>query len=178
EIQILASQVPPEPFTDDCDINIHIAPIEQIKNGEVLLMKEKVAAVCSPTFLVENGPFLSSEHLLETQLLSLSRPPSAMWQTWQGWFNGLGIAGERLRSYNSFNNYDMVTQAAVSGQGVALGWLGLIDNVLQEGKLVKATDDVVISDAGYIMSYAYGGVGYGPKLVFDWILDQIGNEPN
>ncbi|MEM8650488.1 MAG: LysR family transcriptional regulator [Pseudomonadota bacterium] len=178
EIQILASQVPPEPFTDDCDINIHIAPIEQIKNGEVLLMKEKVAAVCSPTFLVENGPFLSSEHLLETQLLSLSRPPSAMWQTWHGWFNGLGIAGERLRSYNSFNNYDMVTQAAVSGQGVALGWLGLIDNLLQEGKLVKATDDVVISDAGYIMSYAYGGVGYGPKLVFDWILDQIGNEPN
>ncbi len=173
EIQILASTVPPDLDDTDCDIQIHVAPKDQIKPDEILLLEEVVAAVCSPQLLEKIRPIQSSSDLLEIQLLSLSKPATAAWQTWQGWFDSLGIAGERKKNYISFNNYDMVTQAALSGDGVALGWIGLIDDLLDKGSLVTVTDDLVSSDAGYVMSLTHANSGRGPKLVFDWIADQV-----
>ncbi len=173
EIQILASTVPPDLDETDCDIQIHVAPKDQIKPDEILLLEEVVAAVCSPQLLEKIRPIQSSSDLLEIQLLSLSKPATAAWQTWQGWFDSLGIAGERKKNYISFNNYDMVTQAALSGDGVALGWIGLIDDLLDKGSLVTVTDDLVSSDAGYVMSLTHANSGRGPKLVFDWIADQV-----
>ncbi len=173
EIQILASTVPPDLDDTDCDIQIHVAPKDQIKPDEILLLEEVVAAVCSPHLLEKIRPIQSSSDLLEIQLLSLSKPATAAWQTWQGWFDSLGIAGERKKNYISFNNYDMVTQAALSGDGVALGWIGLIDDLLDKGSLVTVTDDLVSSDAGYVMSLTHANSGRGPKLVFDWIADQV-----
>ncbi|WP_170337171.1 LysR family transcriptional regulator [Ruegeria arenilitoris] len=173
EIQILASTVPPGLDDTDCDIRIHVTPKEQIKADEILLLEEVVAAVCSPQLLEKIGPIRSSADLLDAQLLSLSKPATAAWQTWQGWFDALGVTGERKKNYISFNNYDMVTQAALSGDGVALGWIGLIDDLLKKGSLVTVTNDIVASDAGYVMSRSNADSGRGPKLVFDWIADQV-----
>ena len=173
EIQILASQVPPDPNNDDCDITIHVSHLSRMAEGDVLLLKERVAAVCSPLFLEANGAISSSSELLDTQLLSLSKPPTAEWQTWRGWFDELEIIGAASKSYVSFNNYDMVTQAAVAGQGVALGWLGLIDGLLKNGALVQATEDIVDSDAGYVMSRDFANPSPGPSLVFEWIANQV-----
>lgn len=173
EIQILASQVPADPQDDDCDITIHVNHLSKMGEGDVLLLKERVAAVCSPEYLERNGAIDSAAALLDAQLLSLSKPPTAEWQTWQGWFDSLGITGKCSQNYASFNNYDMVTQSAVAGHGVALGWLGLIDDLLQDGALVQVTEDVVDSEAGYIMSRDYASPSHGPALVFDWIVGQV-----
>lgn len=172
EIQILASQVPPD-NRDDCDITIHVGPIKLMTTDDVLLLEEQVAAVCSPDFLSSAGDLSSADQLLDSQLLSLSRPPSAQWQTWQGWFADLGVTGQRSRNYISFNNYDMVTQSAIAGDGIALGWLGLVDDLLLTGQLLRVTDDVVTSDAGYIMSRNYSDLHRGPELVFNWIASQV-----
>ncbi|WP_298937543.1 LysR family transcriptional regulator [uncultured Ruegeria sp.] len=178
EIQILASTVPPGLDDTDCDIQIHVAPISQVKPGEILLLEEIVAAICSPQLLEKITPIRSSADLLDVQLLSLSKPATAEWQTWQGWFDSLGITGERKKNYISFNNYDMVTQAALAGDGVALGWIGLIDGLLSNGSLVKVTNDVVMSDAGYVMSRDPANLGRGPRMVFDWIADQVFSTPS
>ena len=169
EIQILASQVPPADYGDDCDIKIHVAPRSSMADGDVMLLQERVAAVCSPAYLAVHGPIPASAKLLDCHLISLSRPASAEWQTWQGWFDSLGISGERSKNYISFNNYDMVVQSAVAGDGIALGWLGLVDNLLRGGRLVQVTGDVVSSDAGYVMSRDYSSRLRGPSLVFEWI---------
>lgn len=173
ELQVLASQIPPEEDEEEFDINIHVRSWENSTENDVLLLQEKVVAVCSPDFLSKSGPLSSSKQLLDCQLLSLSKPPSARWQTWDGWFESLGIEGERLCNYNSFNNYDMIIQAAIAGQGIALGWLGLIDPMIQDGRLVQITEDVVISNAGYVMSKSPNTISKGPDHVFDWVSNQI-----
>ena len=165
---------PPEVNGDDCDIGIHVRAISDIRDGDVLLLPERVVAVCSPEFLDRNGPIADAKALLNHQLLSLSRPPSAEWQTWQGWFDALNISGERTHNYVSFNNYDMVTQSAVAGQGIALGWVGLIDGLLENGSLVQLTDHVVGSRSGYVMSEYRGRTSKGAGRVFDWIISQMG----
>ncbi len=176
EIQILASQVPPDEHMDDCDINIHVLESGHMKKDDVLILPETVAAVCSPGFLEQNGKPESASELLDVQLLSLYRPSAAEWQTWQGWFTELGIAGARSCNYVSFNNYDMVIQAAVAGEGVALGWLGLVDDLLEKGLLVKAVPDVVTSEAGYVMSRDISSPREGPERVFDWIANRASRQ--
>lgn len=175
ELQIRASQTPLEDDGDDCDINIHVKSCDAMNTGDVLLLQEKVVAVCSPQFLKTNGPISTASELLDKPLLSLTRPPSAQWQNWQSWFEELGITGERTSIYNSFNNYDMVIQAARAGHGMALGWLGLIDDLIQDGSLVQATKDVVTSRAGYVMGRNHSGFSWGPDCVFQWIMDQMKN---
>lgn len=172
EIQILASQSPPDD-TDDCDISIHVQPYTSMREQDILLMEERVAAVCSPAFIKEHGAISTPSDLLNAQLLSLSKPPSAEWMTWQSWFDSLGVAGERTRNLNSFNNYDMVAQGALAGHGVALGWLGLIDELLKDGRLVQVTDAVVASEAGYVLSQTQTSMSKGPDRVVAWIVDRI-----
>ena len=126
EIQILASQVPLRDGADDCDITIHVGRSDNVGARDVCCWKSGLRPSAAWVF-GKSWPFVSSQDLLKTQLLSLSRPPSAEWQICQGWFDGFGIADDRPHNYMSFNNYDMVTQAAVAGDGFVLGWLGLID---------------------------------------------------
>ncbi len=173
EIQILASQTPPQDYGDESDITIHVSPLQNIANQDVLLLREKVAAVCSPSYLEKHGAITSPQQLLDCHLLSLSKPTAAEWQTWQGWFDHLGVTGERSRNYISFNNYDLIVQSAAKGDGVGLGWLGLVDDLLKRGELVQALPDVVVSDAGYVMSRDHSAHLRGPALVFDWIVSQI-----
>jgi DNA-binding transcriptional LysR family regulator len=47
------------------------------------------------------------------------------------------------------NNYSLVIQAALAGQGVALGWRPLVDDLLDKGQLVPALDRTVVTDRGY-----------------------------
>lgn len=173
EIQILASQSPQEVNGDDCDISIHIGPLNKMVANDVFLFKERVTPVCSPKYLAEHGQISHPEQFLEHQLLSLSKPERAAWLTWQDWFDTMGVSGERQQNYASFNNYDMVTQSAMAGHGVALGWLGVIDNLTDKGLLVQMTDYVVESPAGHIMSRDYTSPSSGPKRVFEWIADQV-----
>lgn len=174
EVQMLASQELIEVNSEECDISIHIRPFDGILERDVMLLQERVVDVCSPEFLEENGPIKNANQLLDQPLLSVSMQPDSEWQTWEGWFQALEIRDERSQPYMSFNNCDMVIQAAIDGQGIALGWLGLVDKAIEDGLLVQVTPDVVASEAGYVMSRDYTSPSRGPELIFDWIAENIG----
>jgi DNA-binding transcriptional LysR family regulator len=74
------------------------------------------------------------------------------WFGWSDWVDACGLAlpvdGPQLR----FNNYSLVLQAAIAGQGVALGWSPLVEPLLAAGQLVRADDFVLRSRRGYIVT--------------------------
>ncbi len=172
DIQLLTSQTPVEAAGDDCDLIIHMCNTNNIGEADALLLKEKVVAVCSPDFMSAHGPVENPSQLLNLPLLSLSGPQSAPWHTWQSWFDALDVDGVRTRNFTSFNNYDLIVQAAVHGQGVALGWLGLIDSLLENQSLITITDGVVSSERGYAITQTYSSDSKWLRQVFDWIVDQ------
>ena len=53
------------------------------------------------------------------------------------WLHAVGWADAKPRGVLRFNQYDQVIQAALDGQGVALGRLELIQPLLDEGRLVQ-----------------------------------------
>ena len=62
--------------------------------------------------------------------------PGRPWLQWGPWFSAQGLPAARPQGVLHFNQYDQVIQAALAGQGVALGRLALIRPLLDDGRLV------------------------------------------
>ena len=54
----------------------------------------------------------------------------------------------------TINNYPLVIQAALAGQGVALGWRPLVDDLLASGQLRAAWPEPVTTERGYYLVHA------------------------
>ena len=51
----------------------------------------------------------------------------------------------------NINNYPLVIQSALNGQGLALGWEHLVDDYLASGLLVKPTDNSMVTTSQFYM---------------------------
>jgi DNA-binding transcriptional LysR family regulator len=61
----------------------------------------------------------------------------------------LGITSPPAPGQLRFDNYTLLIQAAIGGQGVAIGWRHLVDNLLVQGLLCRPIAETVISRLGY-----------------------------
>ncbi|WP_020679433.1 LysR substrate-binding domain-containing protein [Marinobacterium rhizophilum] len=103
------------------------------------LFNERVFPVCSPAFLARHSNTESgeggAEDILGTTQLWLDSAED--WLNWNQWFISTGLAPKEPRRRLNLNNYPMLVQAALNGQGVALGWEQLVAGYLQSGLLVR-----------------------------------------
>ena len=81
-------------------------------------------------------PLLQPEDLARHVLLHYDDPEGrAPWLDWRTWLAANGVPALKPAGSLRFRLYDQVIQAAVSGQGVALGRLPLIAGLLADGRL-------------------------------------------
>jgi len=103
----------------------------RFKQGESRwLFSEEVFPVCSPQLLNDRALPLPARSLLEFPLLHLRGENSSLWFDWSGVFRELGITSPPAPGQLRFDNYTLLIQAAIGGQGVAIGWRHLVDNLL------------------------------------------------
>ena len=77
-------------------------------------------------------------------------------QDWGLWLHAMELTQLKPAAVLHFSSYDQLIQAAVAGQGVALGRVPLIDRLLKAKKLVAPFADAVVSRKGYCMLVAAG----------------------
>ena len=122
----------------------------RVKQGEShWLFSEEVFAVCSPLLLQDRALPLPAQALLEFPLLHLRGENGSNWFDWSGVFRELGINSVPAPGQLRFDNYTLLIQAAIGGQGVAIGWRHLVDNLLAQGLLCRPISETVISRLGY-----------------------------
>lgn len=112
-----------------------------------LLFGVKFFPVCSPTYRAQ-FPASSIEELMGARLLHLDGP-AAPYSDWQWWFTSNGVEHTRAEPHLSFNNYPLLVQAALSGQGVILAWGNVIDDLLASGSLVRMIDGHTVANQSY-----------------------------
>ena len=56
---------------------------------------------------------------------------------WEPWFRVMGLPDLRMKNTLRFSQYSDVVGAAVAGQGVAIGRLPLLAELLRDGRLVQ-----------------------------------------
>ncbi|SFI51670.1 LysR family transcriptional regulator [Albimonas pacifica] len=87
-------------------------------------------------------PPVPPEALAGLTLLSHRALPQD-WMDWPDWFAALGLPAPRPGRVRDFDSFPLVLQAAVAGQGVALGWRRTVEGLIAEGKLVRVCAESV-----------------------------------
>jgi LysR family glycine cleavage system transcriptional activator len=107
---------------------------------------EQIFPVCSPALLEGGASLRRPQDLLgQTLLFSFSKDPFE----WQAWSELAGVDVTQAR-HVMLHDYNIVLQAAVDGQGVAMGRRNLIADHLRKGTLVELFPDLRVA----------GGIGY------------------
>jgi putative choline sulfate-utilization transcription factor len=153
DVHIVATQSLSAGLDGDADLAVLFGDRSEFDGrsaGSVsLLIPERATAVCAPGFRERYGPFRKAEDLLDVPLVHLEGDSSDRWFTWQSWLEQAGVARHPTASSFGFNTYTLVMQAVQAEQGVALGWYGLVDDLLASGGVVQALDITLESERGY-----------------------------
>lgn len=171
EVHIIASQGLENALEGDADTAVLFGRRGDFPEGAALLIPERVVPVCSPGFLARFGPFPDAATLASAPLLHLDTIGEPRWLTWNSWLAAVGMERKPTRGDLGLNTYSFVIEAALAEQGIALGWLGLIDTYLASGMLVTVGPQVDRSDHGYwlVSNRAHDGV---IGLLNEWLVEQ------
>ncbi len=124
------------------------------------LMAETLSPVCSPAFKashVRNGPLL----------MATSHRPFE-WTDWSAHYHVDLTHHPRVM----LHDYNIVVEATVAGQGIAMGRHRLIERKLQEGSLVEAFDwPPYHSEIGYWLIAAQGPLSEAAECFSQWLKE-------
>ncbi|TYL47751.1 choline sulfate utilization transcriptional regulator [Marinomonas sp. IMCC 4694] len=139
------------------------------------LLPEVVYPVCSPKLLEEFSGFALLADLVTAPLLKLNADMGQQWVDWERLFQLNNALWQPSDSVMEFDNYTLLVQAAISGQGVGLGWSPLLDDYIESGVLVSLPAFTVQSDNGYHIVLSKQRTPTEPVVVFlDWLNSQSG----
>ncbi len=147
-----------------CDIAIRSAQQEPTGVNFVKLMDEDLCLVCAPE-LAKQLKCLEDINKM-TQLKHTTRP-----ELWPYWSKQVGVILTTDKRFGMEHFY-MLSQAAVSGMGVALIPRFFIENQLKDGSLV------IPFDAGFTSPYVYylltpksSNLPLKAQAFIDWVLE-------
>ncbi|BCZ79613.1 LysR family transcriptional regulator [Paraburkholderia terrae] len=150
-VKIVTSQLGYDPHRDHADIAIAFGDGHWPPCTSTRLFAEAVTPVCSPAFRDLHAPVTVAADLAALPLLHVQPTDPERWLAWNTWFAAHGLPAPEDSQGMMFNSYSLVVQAALMGQGVALGWTPLTDELIASGLLVHLLDTPVTTERGYYL---------------------------
>lgn len=133
---------------------------------------EELLAVASPSYLAAHGVPGSVEDLQHHQFVHLEEPfrPRPKWRDWfQSFGQDFTDTGEGLR----LNDYALVIQAAMAGEGVALGWRHVVDTLINTRLLVPVVPQSWITGEEFHLIWSDSSLlSETAQQVRDWIIEE------
>jgi len=100
--------------------------------------------VCTPAFMTNDRPLSNIDNLRYYSLLH-----DANYECWSDWLKLAKIEGINANKGTIIDDTNVLIQAAVDGQGVALGSTTFVQDLLDSGKLVKPFDITLVNEFAY-----------------------------
>lgn len=163
----------------EVDVAVRYLPDTKTPEGAVRLFGEKMMPVVSPKLVRRGGtPLATPADLAKHVLLHLDDPEGRTpWLDWNVWLASNGQPGMKPAGTLRFKLYDQVIQAAVAGQGVALGRVPLIAEHLRDRRLVAPFSKRYEIARGYYAIAAPHAVDRPDVAAFvAWLADEAARE--
>jgi len=142
EVRVVSSLAPLTEAREHFDVAIQTTGRPSGAARLAFTASDEIFPVCAPGLVEGTRRPIPPDGLSRFPLLSHRVVPQD-WIDWSEWFDAIGRRmphGVRLVHFDSF---PLVLQAAVAGQGIALGWRRTVDGLLAEGKLIRLCDETV-----------------------------------
>jgi LysR family glycine cleavage system transcriptional activator len=153
------------------DLAIRYTSPTLVADGGTRLFDHAIAPVAHPSLGIRS--LRSADMISKFSLLEYD-DSTYPWLRWSDWLASQGWADARPGSMQRFNQYDQVIQAAVAGQGIALGRLELMQEFLDDGRLEQLAParQSDASDHCYWLMRVDEHPREHVRLVADWIEDE------
>jgi DNA-binding transcriptional LysR family regulator len=133
------------------DLGIRYCPVPAAPPGSIRMFGEEIVPVCSPALLKDRAHPLRTAADLRHQVLlhfdDLDRAIPSL--SWNVWLESAGLSDLRPAGALRFSHYDQVVNAAIGGQGVALGRRPLVRSQLADRSLVMPFGQSSCTDRAY-----------------------------
>ena len=138
------------------------------------LTDEVYFPVCHPSVRNSNQPFSDPKEIRRFPLLHDVTLLETFDINWQGWAKNMGIDDLDLSGGMQYDQSDYAIQAAIAGQGVALGRISLVEDDLKAGLLVPLFDHKLKSKLSYYFVHPeeYSN-NPGLNLFKSWIIQKM-----
>jgi len=169
DVRISASYEMTHLEREGIDLAIRYAPDEEMA-GETALFEEAIVPVCSPALAAGPARPLREPRDLAAHVLLHSDDAKLSWMEWNLWLHAHGLRDLKPAGTLQFNQYDQLVQAAMNGQGVALGRLPLLRDLLRDKRLVTPFRKSVVSSRGYFVVRSARAAGNRDVKAFEaWL---------
>ncbi len=165
---------------DQIDVAIRFCEPRAAPAGALALTGEEVFPVCSPALTRERArPLKKPADLARHVLLHYDDPAGQWpWLSWGQWLDAFALAQLKSAGTARYSHYDQMIQAAIEGEGVALGRTPLIKRLLESGALVAPFQGRVAGTREYFIIVAPHAAARPPVRQFvAWLRTEIRHEP-
>jgi len=158
----------------DVDVAVRYLTDTGAPADSVRLFGERLLPVASPALVKRGPPLAQPADLARHVLIHLDDPGGIMpWLNWPAWLASNGQPTLKPAGTMRFSLYDQVIQATVAGQGVALGRIPLIAELLNDGRLVAPFPKRYDSPRGYFVVVApHAGQRPEASAFIDWLRNE------
>lgn len=136
-----------------------------------LIADEAIYPVASPASMAATGNLCDVQDLLTMRLIHLEEPVRER-PSWSDWFSHFSVRNSAQQAGLRLNDYALVLQAAMAGEGFAFGWKHLTERLIRQGLLAARTDWTWETGKGFFLVWsATRRLSPEARLVRDWILE-------
>ncbi len=137
-----------------------------------LIAMEVIYPVAAPRVMAAAVGLRSLPNLLSQRLIHLEEPVRER-PSWSDWFANFGIREATPNSGLRLNDYALVLQAAMAGEGFAFGWKHVTDRLIQQGLLAARAEWQWATGQGFYLVWSRTRPLLPEAIqVRDWILAQ------
>jgi LysR family glycine cleavage system transcriptional activator len=155
---------------DDADLWLPLGPDPWPGLARHELTGERIVAVAAPSLADRLSARDDPAALRDADLIHLEERYRPRFD-WTLWFRHHGLAPPPLHGARS-NDYAVVVQAALDGQGVALGWEHLVAPLIDGGRLVVVGGAPICTRRPFVVLHRRGPVSSATTALRDWLLAQ------
>ena len=112
------------------------------------LFDERVLPLAAPDLAKRLSGLSPAEMLASGPLIHLD-DPERRWFTWQDWRRRFAPEAARVDRTMVVTNHGVAIQQALQGNGVVLGWTGMVGDLLESGVLQPLHETPLVSPRGY-----------------------------
>ena len=177
KIQIITTDRNIEPG-QEVDFSIRRGPRDWQRNNAWHIADETLYVICSPSYL-SSAPELTSLNDLPQHQIIHNREPFRRRLSWETWLEHFKVHDIALPESLVLTDYQLVLQACMAGEGVALGWSITSAKLLQQGVLVQPVPHKLNTEYAFYMLAADNMDISEPKREFaEWLCQRFKSETN